>query len=173
VGNPEQFLKLLLQSEGDIRAFIGAIVPDRHIGDDVFQEVVLALWRDKDSYDPARSFGAWARGVAARKILQQKSQDARFPVAFAPETIQAVLDAYDRTEENSSRKADALRECVRELPEKSRQILVFRYEEELSCQEIAIKTGRTMDAIYQLLSRIRAQLEECIRRRLGRRGEAV
>src|SRR5262249_40782472 len=61
----------------------------------VFQEVALTLWRQIDSYQPERPFGAWARGIAARKVLQLREKSARFPVAFDPETIEAVLAAYD------------------------------------------------------------------------------
>src|SRR3712207_6409366 len=133
----EEFLRLFLRYEADVKAFIGSLVLDRNLRDDVFQEVALALWRQIDSYDRQRSFGAWARGIAARKILQLRDQDARFPVAFAPETLRAILDAYDRTEEAASRKADALRECLEQLPDKARHLLGLRYERGLPAEAIA------------------------------------
>src|SRR5262249_24774993 len=133
---------------------------------DVLQEVALSLWRQIDSYDPTRPFGAWARGVAAKKVLQMRDKSARFPVAFAPETSEAVLAAYDRTDEGGDR-AEALRPCVARLPERSRQLLALRYEHNLPCNEIARSSGSTVEAVYQNLSRIRGRLEDCIRRRLG------
>ena len=169
----EQFLRLLLRHEADLKAFIGSLVPDRHARDDVFQEVALALWRAADAYDPARPFGAWARGVAANTILQQRQQGARFPLAFSPAAIAAIRDAYDRTEAAAAAattpRAEALRECVDRLPAKSRELLALRYEHALDAAEIARRLGRTLDAVYQALSRLRAALEECVRRRL--RGE--
>jgi RNA polymerase sigma-70 factor (ECF subfamily) len=104
--------------------------------------------------------------VAANKVLQMRQRSSRFPLAFAPETIQAVLDAYTRTEEEADR-TQALRDCVRLLPEKSRQLLALRYEENLSGEEIARRVAGSLEAVYQSLSRIRARLEECIRRRLA------
>jgi RNA polymerase sigma-70 factor (ECF subfamily) len=163
----EEFLKLLLRYETDIKAFIGSLVLDPHLRDDVFQEVALVLWLQFDGYDAQRSFGAWARGIAARKILEQRHQNARFPVAFSPKTIQAVLDAYDRMETTVSRKAEALRECLKRLPDQSRYLLTLRYEQGLRAEEIARQKGTTMDAVYQALSRIRAKLEACIRQRLA------
>jgi RNA polymerase sigma-70 factor (ECF subfamily) len=77
-----------------------------------------------------------------------------------------VLAAYDRTADGADR-ADALRECVARLPERSRQLLAMRYEQGLPCDEIARACGASVDSVYQNLSRLRGRLEECIRRRLG------
>jgi RNA polymerase sigma-70 factor (ECF subfamily) len=167
----DEFLKLFLKHQTDIKAFIGSLIFDSHLRDDVFQEVAVTLWRQMESYDWQRPFGAWARGIAAHKVLQLREQNARFPVAFSPETIQAVLEEFDRSEETTPGKVEALRECLRQLPAKSRQLLGLRYEKNLACEQIARQTQRTLDAVYQALSRIRALLEECIRKRLS--GEGV
>jgi RNA polymerase sigma-70 factor (ECF subfamily) len=163
----DEFLKLFLKHESDVKAFIGSLLLDGHMRDDAFQEVALTLWREMDAYDSQRPFGAWARGIAARKILQLRDQRARFPVAFSPETIQGILDAFERSEETASGKMNALRECLQELPRESRDLLVLRYERSLDCAEIARQTSRTLASVYQALSRIRARLEECVRARLA------
>lgn len=169
----EAFLMLLLRNEADIRAFIGSLVRDREAREDIFQEVALALWQQADRYDPRRPFGAWARGVAANKVLQRRHQDKRFPIAFPPEAILAVLDAYDRTEADTPSRLEALRACLEELPAKARHLLALRYEEGLSVKEIAGRTRHTLDAAYQALCRIRAALADCIRRRLAAHQEGA
>jgi RNA polymerase sigma-70 factor (ECF subfamily) len=163
----DEFLKLFLKHESDVKAFIGSLLLDGHMRDDAFQEVALTLWREMDAYDWQRPFGAWARGIAARKILQLRDQNARFPVAFSPETIQGILDAFERTEEAASGKMNALRECLRELPAEARDLLMLRYEQRLDCAAIARQTSRTLASVYQALSRIRARLEQCVRARLA------
>jgi len=165
MGDHDQFLALLLGHEMDLRAFIGSLVLDRHSRDDVFQEVALTLWEKFDRYDSQHSFGGWARGIAANKILKQRENRGRFPLCLSPSAVQALRDAFDRTEEVASRKADAMDECVKLLPQKARQLLTMRYYDELKPADIAQQTGRTVDSIYQSLSRLRAKLEECIRRR--------
>ena len=163
----DEFLKRFLKSEADIKAFIGSLVPDPHLRDDVFQEVALALWQQMEVYHAERSFGAWARGIAANKILQARERNARFPVVFSPETIRSVLDAFDQSESDANRRAEALRDCVKQLPEKSRQLLTLRYEQDLKNDEIARRSRSTVEAIYQAMSRIRQRLEACIRRKLA------
>jgi RNA polymerase sigma-70 factor, ECF subfamily len=163
----DEFLKLFLKHEVDVKAFIASLLLDGHQRDDVFQEVALTLWQQVDAYDWQRPFAAWARGIAARKILQLRDQNARFPVAFSPETIQAILDAFERTEESVSGRMSALRECLKSLPADSRALLELRYERNLDCEQIARQTSRTLAAVYQALSRIRTRLEECVRKRLA------
>lgn len=163
----DNFLVHFLRHEADLKAFIGSVVRNPHLRADVFQEVALTLWQQIDSYDATRSFGAWARGIAAKKVLQMRERDARFPTAFAPQTIQAVLEAYDRTERDGPDRLAALSECVRQLPERAQRLLALRYEENLSGEEIVQHLGGSLDALYQTLSRIRHRLEECIRRRLA------
>ena len=163
----EEFLGLFVRQQADLRAFIGSLVRDREARDDVLQEVALVLWREFDRYDRGRPFGAWARGIAAKKIMQRWEQTSRQSVPFSPEAIQAILDAYERTEPTASLKADALQHCVERLPEKSRQLLTLRYEESLKLHQIAGRLHSTLDAVHKALSRIRARLQECVERRLA------
>jgi RNA polymerase sigma-70 factor (ECF subfamily) len=161
------FMSLFLRHQEDVRAFIGSLVRDRHARDDVFQEVSLVLWERFSAYDRSRSFGAWARGIAAKKIMQRWEQDGRHPLPFAPAAIQALLDAYERTEALSSARADALERCLEDVPEKSRHLLSLRYEHSLSLADIAREANSTLDAVHKALSRLRSRLQECVEQRLA------
>jgi RNA polymerase sigma-70 factor len=163
------FLRLFLECEGQIRAFIGALIRDRHTREDVVQEVALTLWREFDRYDPARPFGAWARGVAANKILQRWNQAGHIPRPFSPQAVQALVEACDRAAAKASLRAEALEDCIEDLPEKSRQLLVLRYTEELQVEQIAAQLRATVDGVYQALSRLRVRLAECVERRVAGR----
>ncbi len=168
----EEYLKLLFGCESEIRAFIGSIVRGSHDSDDVFQDVALTLWKEFSRYDRSRSFGAWARGVAAVKLMQRWDKTKRLPIVLSPEAIQAVSNAFDRSETLASRKADALEHCLDQLPDKSRQLLALRYERSLKTEQIACELQATVDAVYQSLSRLRARLQDCISRRLSAQGVA-
>lgn len=161
-----EFLTLFLRHQVGVRAFIGSLVRDPHAREDLFQEVALVLWQEYPRYDPARPFGAWARGIAANKVLQRWHREARLPVPFAPEAIQALLDAFDRTEAAESARAEALQLCLEQLPERSRRLLDLRYGESLKLGQIAERVHSTLDAVHKALSRLRAALQLCVHRRL-------
>jgi RNA polymerase sigma-70 factor (ECF subfamily) len=162
-----EFLKRFLQHESDLKAFIGSLIRDPHARDDLFQDVALVLWEKYVSYDPARSFGAWARGVAGKRIMQRWEREGRTPLPFSPQAIQAIADAYERTESSASDRAAALELCLERLPRRSRDLLALRYEQNLTLNEIAVRLGRTLDAVHKALSRIRSRLQECVQKRLA------
>src|SRR5262245_56589088 len=101
----EEFLTLFVGCQREIRAFIGSLVRGSHDCDDLVQEVALTLWKEFSRYDRSRSFGAWARGIAAVKLMQRWDKIKRLPVALSPEAIQAVAVAFDRSEASASSQA--------------------------------------------------------------------
>jgi RNA polymerase sigma-70 factor (ECF subfamily) len=161
------FMTLFLQHQAEVKAFIGSLVRDRHARDDLFQEVALVLWEKFATYEPGRSFGAWARGIAAKKVLQRWERNGRLPLPLAPETIQALLDAFERTQKPRSAYGAALERCMESLPDRARQLLALRYEQSLHLGEIAQRVGSTLDAVHKTLSRLRARLQECVEQRLA------
>ena len=163
----QDFLKHFLKHQDDLRAFIGSIVRDRHACDDILQEVALVLWQKFDAYDPNRSFGGWARGIAANKIMQSFAKSKRVPVPLSPETIQAVLGAFDEPAPEASEEQEALRRCLGKLPERSRDLIRLRYEESLKLREMAERVAATLDAVHKALSRIRISLRACVEQELG------
>jgi RNA polymerase sigma-70 factor (ECF subfamily) len=158
----------LLKTHGPrLRAFIGTLVRDPHVREDVFQNVSLALWRSFDRYDPERPFGPWALGVAARQVLKAQREDRRFPCLFPPETIALIQDQFERTDSTANERHAALLECIHRLPDSLRELLSMRYSEELPCGDIAQRRATSLDAVHQQLSRLRARLSECVTRRLN------
>ena len=168
----ESFLSLFLAAQGDLRAFIGAVVRDPTLEEDIFQEISLTLWKNFDKFDATRSFGAWARGVAATKIKEDRRLRARAPQAFPPEVIEVVARGFSADEPNGSwlERENALRTCLQKLPENASKLITGRYGEDKSIESISTEFCLSAEAIYQALSRLRKQLRDCIHRRL--RGEA-
>jgi len=169
MNHPDRFLPLFLEVQSDLRAFIGAMVRDPVTREDVFQEVSMVLWKNFAKYDPARPFGAWARGVAARKILEDHRLRSRLPQAFPPEVIEAVAAGFDEDQGHAAWRDRelALNQCLELLPERSAALIAERYQKGLAVEDLVADTGMTAEAIYQALSRLRKQLRDCVQRRLG------
>lgn len=168
------FLRKFLQCEGDLRAFVGAVVRDVHARQDVFQEIAVTLWQNFARYDPQRSFAAWARGIAAKKLLERWNQGRRVPVPFSPEAIRRLAEAAERIESRPAPGVEAgleaLEHCLGKLPEKSRRLLILRYGEAEPLEAIARQLRLSRDAIYQALGRLRRRLRDCMQRYLLARG---
>lgn len=166
--SPDHFLPLFLEAQSDLRAFIGAMVRDPLAREDVFQEVSMVLWKSFHKFDQTRSFGAWARGVAARKIMEDRRLRARLPESIEPEVLEAVAQGFDDDHASSlwQSRERALKDCIEQLPPRSSELVSERYAKGAEIDELASGLGMSVDAIYQALSRLRRQLRECVQRRM-------
>jgi RNA polymerase sigma-70 factor (ECF subfamily) len=86
---------------------------------------------------------------------------------FRSEVVELMLDVAIERSTGLSMRSEALRDCIKELPERSREFLRIRYAQEQSVKQIAEKTGRSVDAVKSLYHRIRTTLGRCIDRRLA------
>ena len=111
------------------------------------------------------ALGRHFRQEEALTSIQTREKSRRLPLAFSPQAILAILDAYDRTEKIAPDPSD-LRDCIAKLPPRSQSLLALRYERSLKLAQIAREVGSTLDAVHKLLTRIRENLQECLQRRL-------
>lgn len=163
----EAFLRLLAEHERGLSNYVYSLVPSAADAADILQECKLSLWRMFGRFSPGTDFRAWARTVALHQILNyRRATDRRPELPHEREFIEAVAYEIDRRADEFDRRADALRICLRKLPERHRVIVVWRYYEGCGVEAIAEKCDRSVVAVYRLLSRIRESLNQCIRRQL-------
>lgn len=164
----EIFLRTLAEHERWLAAYVYSLVSRAADADDILQECKVTLWKQFSTFTPGTNFRAWARTIALHQVLNYRRSEQRRPWSPADrEFIEAVAGEIERRGEQLERQADGLRHCLRKLPEPHRAIVVSRYYEDRSIDEIAAQSGRTAEAVYRLLSRIRAVLNDCINRQLA------
>jgi RNA polymerase sigma-70 factor, ECF subfamily len=159
----DMFSELLTRNQARIRGYILALVRNREDADDLFQTTSLVLWRKFDTFQANSNFFAWARRTAELTVCNfWKTNHSR----FAP-LSEAFLDTIAATE--SSIRDDAvetylvaMRQCVDKLRQEERELLDFRYVNNLSAQQIAEHMDRSRQSVGKSLLRIRRELLRCI-----------
>jgi RNA polymerase sigma-70 factor (ECF subfamily) len=138
----------------------------RAAAEDAASEVFLRLQRALADYDPTRPFPAYVLAIAKRhcidKLRRQNLERRLFEAeADAPPIHDAVtpspLDAVLQTE-----RRDTVREALKKLTERQRQVLVLRYTCELSYDEIAEATGLGRNQVAVLIFRAKAALRQVL-----------
>lgn len=164
----DDFLRLYLAAQDDLRAYLAAAVRDWSRADDLMQDTALALWHAFERYDPQRPFGAWARGVAMHMLYKEWDRVRRGPRAVDPATAILLLDAFARTDEpHEDRRLDALRRCLETVDARTRELLAQRYADDLGPEAIAARTGNGLEAVKKALTRAKSRLAACVDRRLA------
>lgn len=166
----DKFLSYFLTHQRELRAVIGSMVRDRVACDDIFQEVAMVLWKKFDQFDETRPFGAWARGIAVKKIMQSFDKNRRLPSPVDPVIIESVVDSWDDYADQQIWEEGILRRCIQKLPERSRRLVKLRYEDGLTLQGVADRLSSTLQAAHKALSRIRVGLRRCVEQEIAAEG---
>ena len=161
-------ITLLTDAQRVLHAFILSQVADLAAADDVLQETNLVLWDKRDDYTPGTDFRAWAFRIARYQVMAYRKQQTRDRLVFSDDLISQLANDADSRAAGHNERRNALAGCVSKLRDDDREMLKLKYAESMSGREIAEATGRSTDAVYQLLHRIRETLMECIRRVLAR-----
>jgi RNA polymerase sigma-70 factor (ECF subfamily) len=168
------FLRLFLQNQRRLYAYILTLLPRRDDAEDVFQETSLVLWGKFDAANPPADFAAWGCRIAYFKVLDFYKKRQRSRVCFSQEMLErvgetaAIRAATLRLDERSA----ALETCIEKLRPGDRDLLARRFALGATTESTAAEVGRSVDAVYKALAKIRHALFACITRTLAHEGPA-
>ncbi len=164
-----QFLRLFLQNERRLYAYIFTLLPHRADADDVLQNASLGMWDRFDPEHPPDDFLAWARRIAYCKVLDfyRKAERgrARLSRVFVEQVAEVAAEQADALRLDERR--EALNACVEKLPARDRQLLAYRYTDGATTQTTSQRVGRSVEAVYKALAKLRQVLFECVQRTLA------
>ena len=172
-GNDGHFVQLLAKHEPEIRAFIRASLPSSHDVAEVMQNVSLIAWKKfRELEDAETGFAKWACVIARFEIMKFRRGLARDRFVLDEDVIDLLCEEGEAETSLRSQQIAHLEVCLEKLPEDRRELVIEAYSPGVSIKELAHRRGNKPDALYQLLRRIRQELEACIQRQLQELGEA-
>ncbi len=175
--NQDQFVVLLARYERRIRSFIASLVACRSdLVDDILQSTSLVAWQKLATFSylgetPDEELIRWMCTVARFEVLNASRERNSRLVSVDATTIDAIVDCWNENSDVLEDRFIALKGCVERLPTHQREMLRMRYWQGLSLDEMALRLGRQLNAVYTALSRIRKALEQCITHSLRHEGQ--
>jgi RNA polymerase sigma-70 factor (ECF subfamily) len=163
------FLKLLLENQSRIHAYILSLVPNYADAEDILQTVSELMWSRFDQFEPGTNFLGWALRYAHFEVLAFRKKKAKLKeVVFDTPVFEQMLPVITDELSSMDYRKGALEDCLDKLSVRHREIIKMRYSQDLSPKEIGRQFGLTIHGIYKLLSRVQGKLLECIER-VGRK----
>ena len=161
--NPREFIRLLVENERRIYAYIRTLLGNSADADDVLQETSIILWDKFPEFDSEQgNFVAWSFKIAYYTAQNFRRKKGRSKVVFSNKLFDAVAERAAKLAPELDQRHEHLASCIEKLPESDRKLLKLRYELNSSIESTAKQCGRTTQAIYKALSRMRAALFQCI-----------
>ena len=152
-----------------LRAIVGKRVSDPDRAEDVVQEVLLSIHKNRHTYDPALPFGPWMGTIAKRRTMDwlrkhYRRSDQEVLVDEYPETfsdgganeVEEAALAFD--------DVDRLHRALEKLPLGQRQAVELLKLKEMSLKEASEASGMSVAslkvAMHRALKSLRVEMAE-------------
>jgi len=147
-GNEEAFEMLLHRHKSKIYTAIYLIVKDRYTAEDLLQETFIKAINTIRSgrYNEEGKFLPWISRIAHNLAIDHFRKDKRYPEVVL-EDGSKLFNSMDFSEESIEsvqmmrETRSKLRDYIKELPQEQKQVLIMRHYLQMSFQEIATRTG--------------------------------
>jgi RNA polymerase sigma-70 factor (ECF subfamily) len=140
--------------------FAERMLGNRQDAEDVVQEAFLKSWHEAAKWEPRAQFTTWLYRVLYNACLNR----LRKHIQFSNVDIDVLADTRDDAEKAliQRQRAQQVKTCLQQLPEKQRAAVILSYYEEVSDQQAADTLGLSLGALQQLLFRARQGLRHLL-----------
>ena len=173
-GETAAFEAIVRRFERPLRAWLATHAPPAVDVDELAQRSFMAAFSRLGDFELGTDFAAWMFTIARFQLkteLTRLRRVADYHARFAPDLLQRELDRRStEPPELQQQRLDHLAECLGSLGDHLRQYITWRYEEEISLEEMAARSGRSLSAVKKQLWQLRRRLHECIETRMATEG---
>jgi RNA polymerase sigma-70 factor (ECF subfamily) len=159
-GHPEEFRVLVDRYQRPLFSYLTGRVRDASDAEEAVQESFVRAFLSLKKLRKPGSFYSWLLGIAGRvakeqfRFLAHRERDR--------EAAEAIL-----ADVNDHAKDYPLEEAIAALPDSHRRVILLRYYEGLSCQEVATRLEMPLGTVTKTLSRAYALLRQELEARAG------
>ena len=157
-GEEKKFINLINEHQGLIHKVCIMYESDREIRNDLFQEIVLQLWKSFASFRGEAKITTWMYRIALNTAISgYRKQTRKVKTEDLHEVHFNISEQYgvDDSEEN----AQKLQWAIRQLSEIERAMIMMALEE-IPYEEIAETIGITQNNVRVRMNRIREKLRK-------------
>jgi RNA polymerase sigma-70 factor (ECF subfamily) len=162
-GSHEALNELFKKVQEPLFRYLVSLVKDRHLAEDILQEVFIRVYRKLRWLREPQAFRAWCYQIASREAFRYLNRERRWSEQVRDEATLAALPA-EADAEFPRELIASLPQLIEELSPASRAVVVLFYLHELSLVETAavldIPVGTAKSRLAYGLRTLRRSLQE-------------
>jgi RNA polymerase sigma-70 factor (ECF subfamily) len=165
-GDEDAFARLMRTFEARTLGYLRGLVG--HDADDVQQEVWLSIYRHLHVLADPGAFRTWLFRTTRHRAIDFLRTRKRERELIDDTPIEDVAVAGDQTGEDDARQLfdeEAFAAALLAMPPPQREVMLLRYRDGLSYQEIAQVVGRPIGTVRTRLHHAKRRLQESLTRR--------
>lgn len=156
-----EFIKLIAQDQALIHKVCSMYCRNPEERKDLFQEIVLQLWRSYPTFKHESKVSTWMYRVALNTAVSSFRKESRRPQHGSLDDMDLQIPAAPDTSAEYELKIKYLYTAINQLSQVEKAIVML-YLEEKSYDEIAEIIGITKNNVGVKLNRIKAKLEKLL-----------
>lgn len=170
-GDHAAFEAVVRRYQRPIRLWLAAHCPPGGDVDDVAQRTFLAAYTRIAEFQPGTNFEAWLFAIARYQLMTEATvlrRRADYHSRFSHDLLARELER--RAPEPAALMEERLRHlasCLERVSESERQVLDWRYREQVPLEQMAARLGRSLAAVKKLLWVLRGKIRACIESKLA------
>ncbi|GAA0135984.1 sigma-70 family RNA polymerase sigma factor [Paenibacillus sp. YSY-4.3] len=160
-GDRDALITLLREIENQVYRTAYYILNDEQDAHDAAQEALIRIYTKIDTYEEKAQFKTWVQRIVTN-ICIDKFRRKKPTVSIEEHEI--VFEGKDNVEREvmSGYIAQDIREAIDQLPEHHRSVVVLRYLQDFSYNEIAESMNLPLNTVKSYLFRARQQLQHLL-----------
>ena len=162
-GDPGAFDGIVREYQGMVFSIAYHFLRDRPLAEELAQEVFLHLFKNMRAIQSASHLVYWLRKVTTHRCIDQARRRKLRPRLSLTEYLEKAPEPAAPAPEADPMLSGALRRLIAGLPERSRMIVILRFQEDMEPAEIAglldIPLGTVKSNLHRSLALLRGKLE--------------
>jgi RNA polymerase sigma factor (sigma-70 family) len=131
--------------------------------EDLFQEIVLQLWKSYPTFQGNSKVSTWIYRVALNTIFTRKRREKILPVReLLSDEFQEIPDPVDEHQAYLEESTKALYEAIQKLSETDKAVILL-YLDEHSYEEISTILEMSKTNVSTRINRIKIKLEKLLK----------
>lgn len=159
------FVSELTLAQSKMRSYLAKLLANSPSTDDVLQECNKVLWVKRNDWDPETIFLKWAYRVCFFQVKAYFRNQSREKLVFNGELLD-LLGKEEPDDSATKERQEAMNKCLQKIDSHQRNLLLERYQGEVSVEKLANREGMQPNTLSQKLLRLRHQLLICIQSNL-------
>jgi RNA polymerase sigma-70 factor (ECF subfamily) len=168
-GDKAAFTQIVAEFQTPVYNLAYRMLGNRNDAEDAAQETFLRAYAQLKTYDPGQSFGTWLLSVAAHycidRLRRRKFQWLSFDDPRWDESAPSLISDLPSPEASALTKEreQEVQRALQKLAPQYRMVLVLKYWNDMSLEEISSITGDNVGTVKVKLFRARQMLGKQLR----------
>ena len=166
IQNKQRYLYLMQRYEQKLIRYVQRIILcSREDAEDVVQETFIKTYEHLNDFDTSLKFSSWIYRIAHNEAINALRKISRLPLTPRTEEehffLENIADSANLEEEMLKKmESESVRAALSNISEKYREVLILKFLEDKSYEEISDILKKPVGTVGTLINRAKVKLRE-------------